>query len=262
MGFTDHAFDARGKVAVRRGGEDIEPAVVVKIPGPASEALDRPVDLHLRRDFREPAVPLVVIQSSGVFQVVDEQVREAVVIIVKPGATLGPPRWLAFNSCRGRDIIEAAVATVAIKAILLVFAGDEEIDPAVVVKIAPRSRVGIDGIEQAGFPGHIGEPAGAVVAQQCGTNRVVEPGPAGDEDIEPAVVVKIGLITHEPAELVRDPRLRRSVLECAVAAVAIECHRLGRIMAGDDDVQQSVTVEVVHDCPAGLVESIKARPRD
>ncbi len=81
--------------------------------------------------------------------------------------------------------------------------------------------------------------------------------PAGNEDVKAAVVVKIGLIADEPAELVGDSGACAAIVECAVTAVSIVRHRFRGIVGGDDDVQEPVVIEIVHDRAAGLVEPIE-----
>ena len=96
-----------------------------------------------------------------------------VVVVVEPGAALGEPRRVAFHAGLGGDVLERAVALVAKQAVVLPLAGDEEVDPAVVVEVGPGGGVGIDGVEQAGFLGHVDEAAATVVSQQCGTHGPV-----------------------------------------------------------------------------------------
>ena len=79
-----------------------------------------------------------MVEPAGVFEVVDEQVGEAIVVVVDPGAALGASRGLAFHSRLRRRILERAVAAVVVQAVALAFAGDKEVDPAVVVDSRPR----------------------------------------------------------------------------------------------------------------------------
>ena len=114
------------------------------------------------------------------------------------------------------------------------------------------------GSSKPGFAGDVVEPAGAVVLQKRGPDRASRShAPAGNEDVEPAVVVVVGLIADEPAELIGDSRALAAIFKFAVAAVPIERHRLGGVVAGDDDVEEPVAVEVVHDRAAGLVEPVE-----
>ena len=92
-------------------------------------------------------------------QVVEEQVGIAVVVVVDPGAALAEPLRLALHAGPGGDLLERAVAPVVIEAVGLALAGDEEVEPAVVVVVGPGGGVGIDRVEQAGFLGDVGEPA-------------------------------------------------------------------------------------------------------
>ena len=85
---AEQALDHVVERAVVAGGEDVEPAVVVVIPGPAREAVPRAVDAHLRGDVGEGPVAIVVIELGRAVQVVEEQVGITVVVVVDPGRTL------------------------------------------------------------------------------------------------------------------------------------------------------------------------------
>ena len=113
----------------------------------------------------------------------------------------------AVDAGPGGDLFERAVAAIVIQPVRLVLAGDEEVEPAVVVVVGP-------GGARWSSPGRAGRPRCVTSVNvpspllrssvgrigQCGTT------PRGDEDVEPAVVVVIGLIADEPAELVGHAR--------------------------------------------------------
>ena len=111
---------------------------------------------------------------------------------------MSPPATpaLAATSSKG------AVAAVVIQPVGLSLTGDEQVEPAVIIVIGPGRRIGIDRLQQAGFGSHVGEAAIAVIAQQRGPDRVRKPSAARDEDVEAAVVVVVGLIADQAAELV------------------------------------------------------------
>ena len=94
---------------------------------------------------------LVVVQPGEPAHAVDEEVRIAIVVIVDPGAALVELLAFAVDAGLGGDLFECAVAAIVIQPVGLLFAGDEEVEPAVVVVIGPGGRVGVDGLEQAGF---------------------------------------------------------------------------------------------------------------
>ncbi len=85
---TDQALDHVVERTVVAGGEEVEPAVVVVVPGPARETLVRPVDPHRARDVGEGAVAVVAEQAGVPGQIVEEQVGITVVVVVDPGGAL------------------------------------------------------------------------------------------------------------------------------------------------------------------------------
>ena len=200
---AQQALDHVVERAVVAGGEDVEPAVVVVVPGPAREAVVGPVDAHRRGDVGEGAVAIVVIEPAVAVQVVEEQVGIAVVVVVDPGAALAEACRLALHAGLGGDLLERAVALVVIETVGLLLAADEQVEPAVVVVIGPGRGVGIDRVQQPGLLGDVGEAARRrCCASRRRPDRPGEPGPARDEDVQAAVVVVVGLIADQPAELV------------------------------------------------------------
>ncbi len=145
-----------------------------------------------------------------------------------------------------------------IKVVGLPLARDEQVDPAVVIVVGPAGRVGIDWIEQTCVQGDVCEVALAIVSQQRRADNVGNPRPAGDEDVEVAVVVVIGLVAHEPAKLVGDSGRLTTVYESPVAGVVVIRHGLGDVVAGDRQIEPVVAVEIVHDGSARLVVAVHA----
>ena len=141
----------------------------------------------------------------------------------------------------------------------LLLAGDEEVEPAIVVVVGPGRRVGIERLVQPGLGRHVGESSAAVVAEQRGPDRVRQPRAARDEQVEAAVVVVIGLVADQAAELAGHAGRLTAVLERPISPVVVERHRLGRVHRRDRQVEPAIAVEVVHDRAAGLVEAIHAR---
>src|SRR5207248_510606 len=97
-----------------RGGEDVDPAVVVVVAGPAGEAAGRTVDAHLLRDVRESAVAVVAEQPGrpgGLAQQgrdadVQEQVGVAVVVEVEPRCPQDVAHDVGGQAGPGRHLLE------------------------------------------------------------------------------------------------------------------------------------------------------------
>ena len=126
-------------------------------------------------DVLERAVAVVPVQPAFAREVVEEQVGKAVVVVVDPGAALAEFLKLFVDAGLGGDFLERAVAAIAIQPVGLPLAGDEQVDPAVVVIVGPGRRVGIERVEQARFLGDVGEAAVAVVRQAAWDGRRAEP---------------------------------------------------------------------------------------
>src|SRR5581483_9823652 len=83
-------------------------------------------------------------------------------------------------------------------------------------------------------------------------------GSARDKNIHVPVVVVIGLHTVESAQLIGQAGRLGTVFKGAIALVPVEGHRGRRVQGCDNYVQQAVVVEIFHDSPAGVVETIDA----
>ena len=115
------------------------------------------IDAHARRHFGERAVAIVAIQPAGIPQVIEEQIRVAVVVEIDPGTSLAAAFWLALHACPCGDFLERAVSLVVIETVFLSLASDEQVDPAIIIIIAPACGDGIDRGEQPGFLGDVAE---------------------------------------------------------------------------------------------------------
>ena len=151
------------------------------------------VDAHRRRHVGERAVPVVVVEPGVAVHIVDEQVRIVVVVEVDPVGTLAEHDGSCSHTGPGGDVLERPVAAVVIQAVGLVFAEDEDVEPAVVVVVRPARRRGIDRTLQPRLLRDVAEFAVAVVPQQALWHRQGKPRAARDEQVHPAVVVVIGL---------------------------------------------------------------------
>ena len=127
------------------GDEQVEPAVAVVVDPGAARAPMRPIlaDAGFLGHIGERAVPVVVVQHV-LAPVGDEQVFEAVVVVVADADAVGP----AGTNQPGlrRDIGESAVAIVLVEAVGGAFrsgfearaAENEDVEPAVVIVVARR----------------------------------------------------------------------------------------------------------------------------
>src|SRR5262249_35639994 len=83
----------RPGVAIHRGteagDEDVEPAVVVVVPEPAGEAIDRLGDAEFFGDVGERAVTVVVIEPIRFLEVGHVEVEQPVAVVVAPRGPLG-----------------------------------------------------------------------------------------------------------------------------------------------------------------------------
>ena len=155
-------------------------------------------------------------KPAGIPQVIEEQIRVAVVVEIDPGTSLAAAFWLALHAGPGGDFLERAVSLVVIETVFLSLASDEQVDPAVVIIIAPACGDGIDGGEQSGLLGDVAEAPITVISQERGPHRPVDPGSARNENIQPAVIVVVGLITDHATKLAGHIRLRRAVFESPI----------------------------------------------
>ncbi len=258
MGLSEEPFYDVTHGAVVTGGEDVEPAVVIKIPRPAGKAVIRSIDSHQRCLIAETAVTVVMVQPGVAAKIIQKKVGITVVIVVNPCATLAKVSGASLQAGSRADLLERSITVVMVEAIGLLFAADEQVEPAVVVVVGPGGRIGVDRIEQAGFLGDIAEFASAFVAQQRRPDGMAKPGPARNEDVHSAVIIVVGLVADQPAKLIGDSGLLGTVVKRRIALVAVVSHWRTGVERAHHDVEQAVIVEVFHDRSAGLVETIHA----
>ena len=223
------------------------------------------------------AVAVVAEQLVLPAEVRGVEVRIAVVVVVAEDDALDV---LADLDPGGRgDVGEPAVAVVAVElagrvellprirrvvGIGTVLVADVEVEVAVVVGVAPGG--GLRRTTMLGQPargeGDVGEPPGAVVAQQRPgvASRPPQPGAAQDVDVEVAVVVEVGLHQVEPAEEAGQPAGlgavdQRAAVVAEVGGIAAGIHR------GGEEIEVAVAVEVVEDGAARQAPGADAEAR-
>src|SRR5205807_1175958 len=143
------------------GGEDVGPAIIIVVEGPAGEAGLGPVNAHGLRNVRKGAVAVVAIQPGAAPQV-EEKVWVAVVVEVDPGATSAPVH-IGWQTGARSYVFKGTVALIAIQAAGLLFTTKEQVQKAIIVEVGPGTEGGVHRMIQARFPGDIGEGAIAVV---------------------------------------------------------------------------------------------------
>ncbi len=144
-----------------------------------------------------------------------------------------------------------------VEMICLALAGDEQVEPAVVVVIGPGGTIRVEWLGEPGVGCHVGEVSATIISQEARANRMGKPCAAGNEHVEAAVVVVVGLIAYQAPQLISDAGFIAVVFKGAITRVAIDGHRHGGIHRRDNDIEEVVSVEVVHDGPTGLIESIE-----
>ena len=181
------------------GHEQVEVAVVVKVPKPSREAGARGDDAGVGGHIGKGAVALVAVESVGLAEVGHVQIGPAVPVVVAPDDGLGV--GVLVNTGVGGHIGKGAVALV-LKELAGGYKGvggfvaDVEVEVAIEIVVAPGGGLGwVVVLPQAGGKGRIEEGASTRIPQQrIGVLAVfAEPSPAQDEQVEAAVVVVVGL---------------------------------------------------------------------
>ena len=146
----------------------------------------------------------------------------------------------------------------------MAFATEVEIEQAVAVDVGPGGGLaGPEDVREAGFDRHVGEHAGAVVAQEAGAPGAVVVGPraAGGEGVDVAVVVVVG---DGEVQAARDGGHARSIGRIAEVAVAHgqeQLHADMRVDVAHQQVGEAVAVEVFGGGAAGDVRLVQAERR-
>src|SRR5690348_9194287 len=91
------------------------------------------------------------------------------------------------------NLLKSTVAPIMVELVRTFFVANIQVEEAVVVVVGPGRTIGVDRIHQAGLAGDVGEGAVAIVPEQTGPDGIGEPGPAGNKDVQVAVVIIICL---------------------------------------------------------------------
>src|ERR1700758_3499300 len=129
----------------------------------------------------------VVVDVAG-----DKQVKAAITVVIAPGSAVGP-----VSQCDSgllANIRKSAIVVIAIEAVFAEV-GDEDVRPAIIVKVADRHTESPAVVGHACLGGHIGERAVVVVVKERGMRRCgfagksVVGGAVHEVNIKPAVIV-------------------------------------------------------------------------
>jgi hypothetical protein len=265
----DDRRDARPVRALVEGrAVDVERAVVVEVPEPGREAVERTLDAALLRHVAELALAIVLVQPVGVHVVGHVQVRVAVGVDVAEAHTLGEAQ--VGRARRDRDVDERAVAPVLeqlarMAVVVARFGGDVQVQVAVPVVVGPVGALArIPLLGQPGGEGDVDEPSGLVrplvLEQRHGVLAVVSEPPAAarDQDVGVAVGVVVGLREVQAALDALEAGRLAPVLEAALARVVEVARRVLRVVRGEEQVHATVEVVVLGRGAAGEVEVVQA----
>ena len=178
---------------------DIRPAIVIEIVGDGGDGIaraglqdarlfrnigERPVavvvveDVHAARQaaraaHHRDALPLAIAGLPGhrhcsqiqLDVVADEQVKESVAVVIKPGAA-GAPADAVFPQARFLGHIRKRAVAVVVPQNVVTPIAAEQIVPAVIVVVAHADAGAPAGAAQAGLFRHVGERSVAIVLEQ------------------------------------------------------------------------------------------------
>ena len=125
---------------VQIGDEQIEETIVVIVSPGAPISNGAVIDEASRRDFREGAIPVVMVKKIVLARaarraVGDEKIEEPIIVVICPGRAPGISN-VGDEGARG-DFREGAVPVDVVEKVLLVGIGDEKIEEPVIVIIVP-----------------------------------------------------------------------------------------------------------------------------
>src|SRR4051794_38439946 len=188
---------------------------------------------------------VIVVEEIVPIKIGDKQVGITVVVVVACGDRFGISSGV--NVSGAAHFLEGAIALIVKKLAGPALISDEQVKISIIVHISPNGRLrGREWIFQASRARDVDEASMAIVVEQRSPDRKL-PSTTHDENVGAAIVVVIGLVDVEAAELIEKAGLLRTVGECAVSIVVKEMHVFAEIHAGGDDVEKPVSIEVVDD---------------
>ena len=152
------------------GGGQVEPAVIVGVEQADPEAQQAPAgdrQADRRRRVGEGAAAQVAVERGRLaVEIGDGQVDEPVAVEVargNPHAGLVAARSIAGHAGEVPDLLEAHPAVVAEQEVGRGVVGDEQVEPAVVVKVGgDHPEAAAVAVDDPGLGGHVDEPAAVV----------------------------------------------------------------------------------------------------
>ena len=131
---------------------------------------------------------------------------------------------------------------------------DEEVKTAVIVEVEPYRAGGPAGRSKAGFLGHVGERAVAIVLVENAASI------GCDEDIRPPVVVVVTDGNAHSESSARHARSFGHIGERAVAIVLVKCI-VDRLSGGPEIARPAVHQVDIHPAIVVVVEECTTRPQ-
>ena len=129
---------------------------------------------------------------------------------------------------------------------------------SVIVVVTPARRFGRDRLGQAGSDRHVLEDPASLVPQQREPCWLF-PGAAHQQNVEVAVVIKVGMGDIEDEDLVAQVRPGRAILEGTVTIVDEHRRAFLGIDRCDQKVRPTIVVEVIEDPATRLARSPHAQ---
>src|SRR5439155_14204163 len=136
-------------------------------------------------DFRECSVAVVSVEEIIAAIVAHKHVQSAIVIVIAPGSAdrVGD----IGDDVAGRDLGEGPIPIIVIEKILRAIIGDEKIQKAIIVIVAPGAAFGLRKIGRDDARGNFRECAITVIVVES----IALAAPVGNEQVQKSVVVVI-----------------------------------------------------------------------
>src|SRR5438876_1613128 len=225
------------------GHEEVQPAVVVVVKKPAGKAEDRQLNVQLLCKLCKGAIMIVPIEKVLARIVGHIEIRIPVTIVIARhhGLTEGRPIY----TCEMRNLAERTVAVIMKELRGRMLIADKKVQKPIIIKVSPhRALSRCRANRQPGLAGNIGERAVAVVPQKRAAHGIA-PAASQNMDVQPAVIVVIGLEKVEPSQLTCESGLSTSIREAPITVVMVVVHRLAVIPARNHNVQKPIIVEII-----------------